>query len=1046
MSNLQSRRETRLTQTITKAINGDEGALELLDVRDRARLNFIPSRAVTKESLTADFNTYATRMLACAKVGNYSLEQACKRMLTYLSNYCQLRFNESIPASASIISKEKMLEEMLHLAGEVPFSRALNDAGTSSSSEEEDKEEREEEEGRPGAQPQEEEQCQEEEEEGESAKRPASSRAGPASKRSKRVDSQESERSSSSSSHHKMRKCQISGCSYYCPNLPRHIRVHVKRGKVAEDDFQRMREILLAGKRQRGAPIKDSKSSQFRGGRRKKWCAVPGCGRVVLDMPQHLTGTRHSSKRGSRLHNMYLQAAKPYTGLGEMKVILHPSQPESSSAESRRHTHQTSTVEGEAGAQSQEPRPSTVSGEQRMPAASRQEDSDTPVESESEQSDARTHDSSGESSLESEEEGEEEPAVTDADSDDPDFETSSLERFFNSKKPLNNRHTWLIGFYDFLARPSMGFKKQSIWLQHASQVRKILEAVEPGGSDINCLGKDKGEEAWRKFVRPILEKGSRKSGTVISHLSSYEKFLKFINTQYTDDMPHLDQQVKDMLKLSEGQIGGWRSVYDYTCIESCQQYLDESTHVLKPDEIKAIKKSSHYNKVLQYITQAREGRDLGRKEFIAVRDLILSRFSMDNGIRPGPLNNATLNDFYEAEEKVGVTVMLVAHHKRSKSGPAPCGMLPNLKEMVDVYVERVRHQYAASGNNKLFVTYKGEAFREGTIGRCVTLFLGKCGVRESRLAFVNLRKYVSTEAKERCTPQQQETVRRLMCHSEKTANRYYVRQSLTRVGAEGVRIIESFLQDDNTGEEPSSSQSTPPPASGAVEASPADASAQQAMDPAPETEESDTTSATCAATFVATSADTSPTTPDATSAATSPATPDATSATTSPVPRPATSAATSVAPSAATPPAAPAATSAATSAATCAATSDPNPQPRVEPAASTASTSIATVYPPTPGKDTLNQEQKQAVREVFRENIRTRQTVLQEYVRMKMASHKALRNLTFYPRRVKQVVNHVNYLIKTNADPHPEPPASTSSRRQQDLQDWLSQTDDRDCC
>ena len=52
MSNLQSRRETRLTQTITKAINGDKGALELLDVKDRARLNFVPSRAVTKESLT----------------------------------------------------------------------------------------------------------------------------------------------------------------------------------------------------------------------------------------------------------------------------------------------------------------------------------------------------------------------------------------------------------------------------------------------------------------------------------------------------------------------------------------------------------------------------------------------------------------------------------------------------------------------------------------------------------------------------------------------------------------------------------------------------------------------------------------------------------------------------------------------------------------------------------------------------------------------------------------------------------------------------------
>lgn len=88
-----------------------------------------------------------------------------------------------------------------------------------------------------------------------------------------------------------------------------------------------------------------------------------------------------------------------------------------------------------------------------------------------------------------------------------------------------------------------------------------------------------------------------------------------------------------------------------------------------------------------------------------------------------------------------------------------------------------------------------------------------------------------------------------------------------------------------------------------------------------------------------------------------------------------------------------------------------------------ASTSIATVYPPMPGKDALNQEQKQAAQEVFRENIRTRQPVIQEYVRTKMASHKSLRDLCYYPRRVKQVVK----IIDTNADTHPEPPVSIST-------------------
>lgn len=68
---------------------------------------------------------------------------------------------------------------------------------------------------------------------------------------------------------------------------------------------------------------------------------------------------------------------------------------------------------------------------------------------------------------------------------------------------------------------------------------------------------------------------------------------------------------------------------------------------------RAIKNSTHYNEALQYLTQAREGRDLKRKESSAVRYFILSRFFMDNDIRPGPLN-----DFHHVEED-GVTVMLV---------------------------------------------------------------------------------------------------------------------------------------------------------------------------------------------------------------------------------------------------------------------------------------------------------------------------------------------------------------------------------------------------
>ena len=106
----------------------------------------------------------------------------------------------------------------------------------------------------------------------------------------------------------------------------------------------------------------------------------------------------------------------------------------------------------------------------------------------------------------------------------------------------------------------MGFKKQAICLQHASQVWKILEAVEPepGGSDINCLAHDKGEEAWRVCL-PHPGTGHKKIRDSCFISVQLRKFLKFVNSQYTDDMPNLNQHIKNTPRLSEGQIRGWRS-------------------------------------------------------------------------------------------------------------------------------------------------------------------------------------------------------------------------------------------------------------------------------------------------------------------------------------------------------------------------------------------------------------------------------------------------------------------------------------------------------
>ena len=59
--------------------------------------------------------------------------------------------------------------------------------------------------------------------------------------------------------------------------------------------------------------------------------------------------------------------------------------------------------------------------------------------------------------------------------------------FFKDPNPRSNRHRWLVLFYHHLNKPDCGRKKQKNRLQHAEHVRRILEDLQPRGSDIDIL-------------------------------------------------------------------------------------------------------------------------------------------------------------------------------------------------------------------------------------------------------------------------------------------------------------------------------------------------------------------------------------------------------------------------------------------------------------------------------------------------------------------------------------------------------------------------------
>ena len=69
----------------------------------------------------------------------------------------------------------------------------------------------------------------------------------------------------------------------------------------------------------------------------------------------------------------------------------------------------------------------------------------------------------------------------------------------------NERHRWMCLFYQQLNKPDLGRQKGRNRLLHASHVRKILEDLEPTGTNIDVLSGDEGNIVWTDWVDPKME-------------------------------------------------------------------------------------------------------------------------------------------------------------------------------------------------------------------------------------------------------------------------------------------------------------------------------------------------------------------------------------------------------------------------------------------------------------------------------------------------------------------------------------------------------------
>lgn len=180
-----------------------------------------------------------------------------------------------------------------------------------------------------------------------------------------------------------------------------------------------------------------------------------------------------------------------------------------------------------------------------------------------------------------------------------------------------------------------------------------------------------------------------------------------------------------------------------------------------------------------------------RKDFIDVRDFLIARIGLENGQRSGSQETARRRDFERIKEIDGKYVMYVSRHKTRKAGPAPLIMTSNVRSNLEVFIKKIRPNFAADDEHASFTTEKGRAFPSGTIGKRIIAWwhraIGK------RLTATRLRKMHASQL-HGVTSQDTQSAHRLMCHSSQTAEKYYMINNFGAVATQGHSTLTRNIQ------------------------------------------------------------------------------------------------------------------------------------------------------------------------------------------------------------------------------------------------------------
>ena len=559
--------------------------------------------------------------------------------------------------------------------------------------------------------------------------------------------------------HHAKRPCPV--CGKDEGNLKRHLKSHAKKGLIEENQVEQLLAVAIHQGKTRG-PCRAS-HNKTKKGLKLRWCPVDNCSTVTHYLRSHLTHF-HRMKPGELL-NTHLRVARYYQGSVEVTAIQEMIRSMRSQVQKPVATS-TTTIN---------PSASTTNSSQSASGPS------TSVANLPASDPSRKNESDSESNGENL---------------DPDFEADEdLNAYFEDPNPSNDRQKWLIGFYRYLNTPDCGRKRNKNRRQHARQVRRILEDLDSGGGDINILSEDEGYIVWTDWADPKMEELS--SGTIRSYLGTYQMFLSYVTMERvrSGQVPDLPSDVLLILRVTIPKLKGWRKTIDLEMRpQRNQKRLDECDYRLTTQDVNSFRLSGVMQNASLLLERSKH-QTLSMQELCLVRDMIIAELTIQTGTRPGALAFAELQHFQtmHVDPSTGMRVMLIPDHKRGIAGPAPVTLSQEMYVKMQAYVSHILPQFGSSHDRNIFLTMEGKRFVGGAICQRLPEIWKKSGVRSDlRVTATNIRKWIVTVCHQKKTEGAQvdeSSLRLAMCHSDKTAQTFYLREDITEVAARATLTI-----------------------------------------------------------------------------------------------------------------------------------------------------------------------------------------------------------------------------------------------------------------